>query len=129
MMKTKITKMNRIFVFGSNLGGRHALFAIQNKGAIYGQGFGLQGESYALPTKGYKMEILPLEVIKRNLEDFALFSRQNQQYTFDLTPVGCGLAGYTKEEVWPIVLEALRGTNNVELTDSWFEDGWSIPID
>ena len=45
---------NEIFVFGSNLAGMHgggaARFAYKRFGAVWGQGVGLQGQSYAIPT-------------------------------------------------------------------------------
>ena len=67
-----------IFVFGSNLAGRHnkgaALFARQNHGAIYNQGYGLQGQSFAIPTKDYKLKTLPLIVIYSYIKDFIDFA-------------------------------------------------------
>jgi hypothetical protein len=69
-----------IFVFGSNLAGRHgkgaALYARQHHGAIYGQGVGLQGSSYAIPAKDEHLRSLPLEAIRRHVDDFKRFCRR-----------------------------------------------------
>lgn len=67
-----------IFVFGSNLAGRHgkgaALFARRNHGAIYGQGVGRQGNSYAIPTKDAKLRTLPLVTIHEHVGDFIVYA-------------------------------------------------------
>lgn len=95
-----------IFVFGSNLAGRHgkgaALYARQNYGAIYGQGAGLQGNSYAIPTKDEKLRTLPLHEIKKYIEYFITFASYNPELKFLLTPIGCGLAGYKREQIRPL---------------------------
>lgn len=88
----------KIFVFGSNLAGRHgkgaALEAKRKHGAIYGQGVGLQGRSYAIPTKDAQLKTLPLEKIKPYVEQFLQFAKDHPQHVFWVTPIGCGLAGY-----------------------------------
>jgi hypothetical protein len=98
--------MTTIFVFGSNLAGRHgkgaALYARQHRGAIYGQGVGLQGESYAIPTKDAKLRTLALEEIQRHIESFKSFARSHPALTFEVTAVGCGLAGYTPQQIAPM---------------------------
>lgn len=80
-----------IFVFGSNLAGRHgkgaALWARQHRGAIYGQGQGLQGQSYAIPTKDYQLRTLPLETIHDHVDEFIIFARSRSVLTFQLTPI------------------------------------------
>lgn len=96
----------KIFVFGSNLAGRHgagaALFAKNNYGAIYGQGEGLQGSSYGIPTKDLKIKTLPLEDVKKHVDKFIEFATLHPELTFQLTPIGCGLAGYKPEQVAPM---------------------------
>ena len=91
-----------IFVFGSNLAGRHgagaALAALKDHGAIYGRGEGLQGQSYAIPTKDRtpwpsKPKTLPLYVIAEYITEFLQFSQLHLELTFNLTRIGCGLAG------------------------------------
>ena len=98
--------MTEIFVFGSNLRGAHgkgaALFARQHHGAIYGQGIGLQGNSYAIPTKDERIRTLPLEAIEGHVYWFLVFARERPDLTFRLTPIGCGLAGYSPEQIGPM---------------------------
>lgn len=95
-----------IFVFGSNEAGRHgkgaALAAVKNHGAVYGQGVGLQGRSYAIPTKAADLDVLPLEVIERYVDEFLAFAAQHPEMTFKVTRVGCGLAGHRDEDIFPL---------------------------
>lgn len=87
-----------IFVFGSNLAGRHgkgaALEAKRKHGAVYGQGVGLQGRSYAIPTKEAQLKTLPLKEIHSYVIQFLQFAKDHPQHVFMVTPIGCGLAGY-----------------------------------
>lgn len=98
------------FVFGSNRAGRHgkgaALWARQHRGAIYGVGEGLQGNSYAIPTKDERLRTLPLDQIAAHVETFLDFARRNPQMRFQLTPIGCGLAGYRHEQIAPMFRDA-----------------------
>lgn len=93
----------RIFVFGSNLAGRHgqgaAYWALKNRGAIYGNGNGLQGQSYAIPTKDESIRTLPIAKIASYGADFLNFARAHSEMTFQVTPIGCGLAGYKPGEI------------------------------
>lgn len=86
----------RIFVFPSNEAGRHgagaALYALKYHGAIYGQGLGMQGNSYAIPTKDERIKTLPLQEIKKYIDRFIQFAKDNQHLKFQVTQVGCGLA-------------------------------------
>ena len=95
-----------IFVFGSNLAGRHgagaAKFARMNHGAIYGQGQGLQGSSYAIPTKDRQIRTLPLGDIRQHVATFLEFARSRDDLTFQVTAIGCGLAGYKPEHIAPM---------------------------
>lgn len=99
---------SKIFVFGSNLGGRHgkgsALFAKMYCGAQYGQGEGLQGNSYAIPTKGYgnPLPVRSLEEIQESVKTFLEFACDNPKLEFYVTPIGCGLAGYKYEQIAPM---------------------------
>lgn len=98
--------MTNIFVFGSNMAGRHgrgaALYARKHCGAVYGQAYGLQGTSFAIPTKDAALRSLPLDAIRRWVDQFLDFAAENAALTFEVTPIGCGLAGYTPEEVAPM---------------------------
>jgi hypothetical protein len=96
-----------IFVFGSNLAGRHgkgaALHAKLHHGAIQGQGVGLQGNSWAIPTKDHSLRVLGLKEI--GLYVAAFLTQASVLYpdrTFAVTPIGCGLAGYTPAEIAPL---------------------------
>lgn len=95
-----------VFVFGSNLAGRHgagaAKWAVQNRGAIYGQGEGLQGNSYGIPTKDERIKTLPLKEIKVHVDRFLAIARSRPDLEFQLTPIGCGLAGYKHEQIAPM---------------------------
>ena len=99
-----------IFVFGSNLAGRHgagaALFALKNHGAVYGQGTGRQGNSYAIPTKDYRINTLPLETILGYVNEFLLYARNHPELDFQVTRIGCGLAGYSDAEIAPMFINA-----------------------
>ncbi len=95
----------QIFVFGSNDAGHHdggaARFALEHFGAIYGQGVGLQGQSYAIPTMG-----LTRTRIGRYVDEFICFADSHPQMTFLVTRVGCGIAGFTDEEIAPLFARA-----------------------
>jgi len=95
----------QIFVFGSNDAGHHdggaARFALEHFGAIYGQGVGLQGQSYAIPTMG-----LTRARIGRYVDEFICFADSHPQMTFLVTRVGCGIAGFTDEEIAPLFARA-----------------------
>jgi hypothetical protein len=98
--------MTDIFVFGSNLAGRHgagaALYALKNRGAILGQGEGLQGESYGIPTKDEWIRTRGLVEIEKSVMVFLEFARLHPELTFYVTPIGCGLAGYKRAQIKPM---------------------------
>lgn len=95
-----------IFVFGSNLAGRHgagsALEALRNHGAIYGQGTGPQGRSFALPTKDMNLKTLRLSTIEYYVNRFLLYAAIHPCYNFNVVAIGCGLAGYKPEQIAPM---------------------------
>lgn len=102
---------NMIFVFGSNLAGRHgagaARYAMEHKGAVYGIGIGMIGQSYAIPTKGFKIETLPKEVIQYHTEFFLGFAEATlTSLQFEITRIGCGLAGYEDKDIAPLFVGA-----------------------
>ena len=111
---------NEIFVFGSNEAGMHgggaAKTAQEKFGAIYGVPFGLMGQSFAIPTKDTRIETLPLSDILNYLVSFIKFTIDNPQLKFYLTKIGCGLAGYTTNNIKSILWKAVDlATNNGEL--------------
>lgn len=108
-----------IFVFGSNLEGRHmggaARVAYDKFGAVLGQGVGIQGQSYAIPTMQGGVE-----TIKPYVDDFINLAREWDQNTFYVTRIGCGIAGFTDEEIAPLFDEAYD-LYNVRLPKSFAE--------
>ncbi len=98
-------KPNEIFVFGSNLAGAHgggaARAALNHFGAIWGQGVGLQGQSYAIPT----MHGGP-ERIQPYVDEFIIFAEEHPDMNFLVTPIGCGIAGFTPAEIAPLFARA-----------------------
>ena len=112
-------KDNEIFVFGSNLQGNHAggAAAIADRmfGAIWGQGVGLQGQSYAIPTMhGGIAEIKPY------VDEFIEFAKQNHNLKFLVTRIGCGIAGFTEEQMAPLFTKG-TALENVYLPDTFWE--------
>ena len=110
----KIThlKENEIFVFGSNLAGVHgggaAHIAYGKFGAIWGQGVGLQGQSYGIPTMHGGTD-----KIKPYVDQFIEFASQHPEYTFLVTKIGCGIAGFTIGEMAPLFAQAIKLENVV----------------
>lgn len=108
---------DEIFVFGSNLAGNHlggaARTAYERFGAIMGQGVGLQGNSYAIPTMQGGVE-----TIKPYVDDFIELAREWDQTTFYVTRIGCGIAGFKDEEIAPLFKAALD-LYNVRLPESF----------
>lgn len=102
----------RIFVFGSNEAGIHgagaARFAQQNHGAIYGKGFGHYGDSFAIPTKDTLIETLPLATVEIYVKAFLQYARSHPKLTFHVTQIGCGLAGFTSDQIAPLFQGAPR---------------------
>lgn len=100
-----------VLVFGSNLAGRHgkgaALEARYRWGAIYGQGSGRQGQSYAIPTKysvgsGHRLQSLALGEIAGYVALFLGYAREHPDDVFYVTRIGCGLAGYSDLDIAPL---------------------------
>ena len=99
-----------IFVFGSNLAGRHgkgaAKYALEKCGAQYGIPVGLQGQSYAIPTKDETLRTLDLSVIQFYVEEFLTFARSHTEFEFYVTAIGTGLAGYRHIDIAPMFADA-----------------------
>lgn len=111
-------KPNEVFVFGSNLGGFHgggaAKLAYLKFGAVYGEGVGHFGQSYALPTKDERIETLSIEEIKRYVSGLYQYIVGNPQLFFIITKVGCGLAGYSTDDIKPL-FESFEELENISL--------------
>lgn len=97
---------HEIFVFGSNESGIHgagaAAFAMKKFGAKYGKGWGLEGQTFAIPTKDWEIMQLPLSAIKFYIGRFISFANSTPQFKFYVTKIGCGLAGFTVEDIAPL---------------------------
>ena len=109
---------NEVFVFGSNIQGMHmggaARVAYSKFGAEWGNGEGLQGQLYALPT----ME--GIESTKLAADHFAECAKEHPELKFFVTAVGCGIAGYTPEEIAPLFKDAAM-LDNVNLPVSFWK--------
>ncbi len=103
-------KENEIFVFGSNLGGMHgggaARAAYNRFGAVWGQGVGLQGQSYAIPTMQGGVE-----TIKPYVDEFIAFAQAHPELKFLVTRIGCGIAGFRDEQIAPLFAAAIDQDN------------------
>lgn len=113
---------DEIFVFGSNLAGRHgkgaAAFARRFHGARQGQGKGLQGRSYGIPTKDEQVKTLPLGEVRAHVAEFLSFARSRPDLRFYVTPVGCGLAGFRRSQIEPLFADM---PPNCRFAESWDE--------
>jgi len=109
---------NEVFVFGSNEQGLHyggaAKAALENFGAIMGQGNGMQGKSYAIPSMG------GLGVMGEYVKEFCEFAKAHPEKRFLVTEIGCGLAGYSISEVAPL-FEICRNIDNISLPASFWD--------
>ena len=113
---------NQIFVFGSNEAGRHGKGAAKTAikwGAIYGQGEGLQGRTYGIPTKNSNIKTLDLNEIKKYVDRFIKFARENTNLIFLVTEIGCGLAGYKPKDIAPLFKDAIQ-LDNIYLPERFF---------
>ena len=108
----RITELKpyEVFVFGSNLGGYHgggaARIALEKFGAVWGQGVGLQGQSYAIPTMQGGVE-----TIKPYVDEFIKFAKAHPELKFLVTRIGCGIAGFLDSEIAPLFYHAIDVPN------------------
>ena len=110
-------KPNEIFVFGSNLSGSHgggaARLAYDRFGAVWGQGVGLQGQSYGIPTMHGGVD-----AIKPYVDEFIVFAKGHPEMKFYVTKIGCGIAGFREKEIAPLFAGAI-GLENVCLPEGF----------
>lgn len=118
----RITRLapNEIFVFGSNIQGMHgggaARMAYEHFGAVWGKGVGLYGQSYAIPTMQGGVE-----TIKPYVDDFLNFAVMHGELDFLVTEIGCGIAGFTPQEIAPLFFNAIENDiRNVYLPESFY---------
>lgn len=114
-----ILEEHEIFVFGSNLAGRHgggaARAANMKFGAEWGVGVGLTGQSYAIPTMQGGVE-----TIKPYVDEFIRFAQENPGLKFLVTRIGCGIAGFKDEEIAPLFDKAMQ-VPNIYLPETFFK--------
>ena len=103
-------KDNEIFVFGSNMAGAHgggaAWLAFKQFGAVWGEGVGMYGQTYAIPTMQGGVE-----TIKPYVDDFIRFAKEHPGLTFLVTRIGCGIAGFRDEQIAPLFADAINVEN------------------
>lgn len=108
-----------VFVFGSNEAGIHgagaALAAKKFFGAVQFHGVGLQGRSYAIPTKDRNLHTLPLDEIKQYVDEFVQYTHDHPYVNFFVTAVGCGLAKQSAADIAPMFNNAI----NCSFPDTW----------
>lgn len=133
------------FVFGSNTAGIHgggaARYAHQERNAVWGVSYGMTGQCFAIPTKGHKQveshkrdpevhgkpvklvnvvgDTLPLPMIRRYVEGFLAYATHHPEHHFQVTCIGCGLAGLKHEDVAPL-FGGFEYLPNV-----WFDEKWA----
>jgi hypothetical protein len=113
----RITALSKgeIFVFGSNMGGEHfggaAYLAVTHFGAIMGQPVGLQGQSYAIPTLKENRDQLPIVSIQKYVDEFIQFAVDHPAFTFLVTEIGCGIAGFALSEMAPLFKKGVTVEN------------------
>lgn len=112
--------MPKVFVFGSNEAGMHgagaALTAYKHHGARYGKSYGHIGDSFAIPTKDEYIHSMPLSRIKEYVIGFLAYARGHRKLTFQVTCIGCGLAGFTHAQIAPMFVDAPA---NCEFDEAW----------
>lgn len=109
-----------IFVFGSNLGGRHgkgaAVVARKNFGAEFGRGHGRTGDTYAIPIKTRQLDTLNINTVTEMIEEFVAYSRTHPELKFFVVRVGCGLGNYKDEQIAPLFREC---GENCSFAEEW----------
>lgn len=112
----------KYLVFGSNLSGAHeggaARYAHLNHGAEMGVGEGLTGTAYALPTVGCNFTTMTLAKVKEHVNTFINFAYDHPELEFKVTRVGCGIAGFTDEQIAPMFE---RAPYNCFFDEKWLE--------
>ena len=113
-------KPNEVFVFGSNLAGMHgggaARIANLYFGAVMGNGDGMQGQSYAIPTMQGGVD-----TIRPYVDKFIAYAKQHPDQHFLVTRIGCGIAGFSPDEIAPL-FSAAAAVENISLPDDFWEE-------
>ena len=111
---------DEVFVFGSNLAGMHgggaARLAFMRFGAVWGEGVGLHGRSYAIPTMQGGVE-----TIRPYVDEFIDFARRHPELKFLVTEIGCGIAGFSPSEIAPLFAKAVD-VGNIWLPQRFWDE-------
>lgn len=115
----RLPSKKHIFVYGSNLAGIHgkgaALTATKKFAATRGRCHGLDNNSYGIPTKDTRFKQLPIDKIKRYVDNFVLdaktWNSEDDKLYFLVTEIGCGLAGHSPEDIAPLFRDCLELEN------------------
>jgi len=120
-----------IFVMGTNLCGIHgagaARKAFEEGWTRFKQGYGFTLKKYtnygsfAIPTKGIQMEVLPLDIIQYFVEGFIKEAKERTDYVYFVTQIGCGLAKYTPAQIAPLFKECIE-IPNIHLPESFWKE-------
>lgn len=115
--------MKMVFVFGSNDAGIHgagaARHAMVHHNFPFGKSYGHYGTGFAIPTKDEIIETLPLERVADYIRGFIAYARGHRKLNFQVTAIGCGLAGFKHEQIAPLFLDAPRNCYFDELWKPW----------
>lgn len=122
--------MTTIFVFGSNLQGIHGAGAAKTAFAEYGakwrMGFGPAGRSFAIPTKDWEIEPLGLGDIYVYIRAFKQYAELRQELVFLVTRIGCGLAGYTDQQIAPMFVGTPKNCIMPEQWQPWIGKNYDL---
>jgi hypothetical protein len=117
-----------IFVFGSNLAGAHGAGAAKTArfgyGAQLGVGFGRTGNAYALPTKDRDIRAMSVEDIRPFVDAFLAYAAAHPDLEFQVTRIGCGLAGFKDYQIAPLFKGASKNCLFDEAWQPWFGDDY-----
>lgn len=118
-----LPEKGEIWVFGSNLAGRHGAGAAQVAHEQFeypmGLGIGPHGRCYAIPTKDHQLNVLPLHQIREWVNHFIWYTAQHEETEFWVTAIGCGYAGYKPAEIAPLF--GIAPLRNCNFPDTWQE--------
>lgn len=108
--RTVPVELGWIWVFGSNLAGRHGAGAAEvarlQFGAEYGVGHGPTGRAYGIPTKSGNLKVLSYQQIQKSVEEFLSYARSHPEMRFFVTRIGCELAGFKDAQIGPLFAKA-----------------------
>lgn len=119
-----------VFVFGSNESGLHgsgaAHFAYTQLGFPWKLGFGpskdlVSKPAFAIPTKDWTIRTLPLDIIAVYVSRFIAYAKHHNDYTYLVTEIGCGLAGYHPKDIAPFFKEAVN-IHNIHLPKRFWDE-------